>query len=122
MPKVIYEVTLFPDGKHSVSVRSDDPSSFKDALPLAKKIQDWVSGVDHSQSPPSKPQPAQPQDLQESQTPLCGVHATPMDSVQGKHGLFWSCHQRNLDGSWCRFRPGRTPANTTPPSYRFPTA
>src|SRR6266487_1863194 len=121
MSKVVYEVTLSPDGKYSVSVKSDDPLSLKDALPLAKKIQEWVSGVDQPKAPAPETQPTAPQSaLQQPQAPLCGVHSTPMTQVQGKHGPFWSCHQRHPDGSWCTYRPTR--AASTSSMFSFPPA
>src|SRR4051794_21323376 len=122
MSKIIYEVTLSPDGKHSVSVRSDDPLSLKDALPLAKKIQEGLLGLERSETPPTPlRQPSiQEPDRQQPQAPLCDVHATPMVQVNGRRGPFWSCHKTNLDGSWCTFRPGRVRPRSTPPAYGFP--
>src|SRR4051794_763512 len=120
MSKVIYEVTLSPDDNHSVSVKSDDPLSLKDALPLAKQIQEWVSGADRAKvSPPAQRPSAQPHDLEQPQGPLCGIHSIPMAKVQGSRGPFWSCHQRAEDGSWCSYRPPR--GSSTPPAYSFPT-
>src|SRR5215212_9660528 len=98
MSKVVYEVILSPDGKHCVSIKSDDPLSLKDALPLAKKIQQRLLEVNHSPAPVPQPAP-------QLQAPLCGVHSTPMAQVQGKAGSFWSCHKKNLDGSWCSYKP-----------------
>ena len=122
MPKVIYELILSHDGKHSVSVRSDDPVALQEALPLAKQLQSGLPQFDESPSPtPSiSPPCAQQPDLHQLQAPLCGVHSTPMTQVQGKHGPFWSCHQRTLDGSWCTYRPAR--AGTESPASRFSPA
>jgi hypothetical protein len=36
--------------------------------------------------------------------PLCAVHQVTMVLVEGKHGRFWSCHKKILDGSWCSSR------------------
>jgi hypothetical protein len=106
MSKVIYEVTLSPDGKHCVSVKSDDPILLKDALPLAKKIQARLLQVPEAPTPSLVSQPSIPsQNLQQAQAPLCGVHSSSMVSVQGKRGAFWSCHKRNEDGSWCTYKP-----------------
>ena len=115
MPKVIYELILSHDGKHSVSVKSDDPLALKEALPLAKQLQAGLPEVDESPSPtpPISPPRAEQADLPQVQVPVCGVHATPMTQVQGKHGPFWSCHQRTLDGSWCRYRPAREGSGLT---------
>src|SRR5215207_7071299 len=110
MGKVIYGMILSHDGKHSVSVKSDDPRALQEALPLAKQLQAGLPRSDESPCPTppiSQPRPQQP-DLHRMQAPLCGVHSTPMTEVQGKHGPFWSCHQRTLDGTWCTYRPART--------------
>ena len=29
----------------------------------------------------------------------------PMVKVNGRRGPFWSCHEKNSDGSWCSYRP-----------------
>ena len=116
MSKVIYEVKLSPDGRHSVSVKSDDPLSLKDALPLAKKIQEGLSGELEKQNelPSTLKQTALPAVETQPQAPLCGIHSTPMTQVQGKHGPFWSCHQKNPDRSWCTYRPSK---NSVRPVY-----
>jgi hypothetical protein len=119
MSKVIYEVTLSHDGKHRVSVKSDDAVLLEDALPLAKKIQQRLLEVDHSSTPKMEPS-SQPEQSQQDQAPLCGVHSVPMALMNGKRGSFWSCHKMNEDGSWCNYRPYR--GRSTPPSYSYPAA
>ena len=37
--------------------------------------------------------------------PVCAVHHIPMVQMHGKHGPFWSCHERMDDGSFCSYRP-----------------
>jgi hypothetical protein len=37
--------------------------------------------------------------------PVCAIHKTPMQKVQGKKGSFWSCHTKLDDGSWCPYKP-----------------
>jgi hypothetical protein len=116
MSKVIYEFNLSYDGKRSVSVKSDDPLALQEALPLAKQLQARLSEVDRPTplTPPiGQPTTLEP-DLSQPQAPLCGVHSMPMTQVQGRRGPFWSCHQRNLDGSWCSYRPARTTAGPSP--------
>src|SRR3954447_14274703 len=110
MSKVIYELLLSHDGTYSVSVKSDDPLALQEALPRAKQLQARLPETAAPVSPtPPICQPYAPRpDPQQSQAPLCGVHALPMTQVQGRHGPFWSCHQRTLDGSWCTYRPART--------------
>ena len=122
MSQLIYEITLFYDGKYSICVKSDDLLSLKDALPLAKKVQqELAQGSETQAAAPSVPQQAPlPSVESQSQAPLCGIHATLMTQVQGKRGLFWSCHQRNLDGSWCTYRPAR--AGSSSSAYSFSPA
>src|SRR5205085_8898934 len=90
------------------------------ALPLAKQLQAGLSEVDGPTAltqPINQPTTQEP-DRQQPELPFCGVHSTPMTQVQGKHGPFWSCHQRNPDGSWCSFKPARSRA--IPPSHTYP--
>jgi hypothetical protein len=117
MSKVIYEVTFSDTNTHSVCVKSDDPLALQDALPLAKQLQAELSqesGHPESGTPAPKQSPLPSIDVQ-SQAPQCGIHSTAMTQVQGKHGLFWSCHQKNFDGSWCSYRPARS--NSSAPAY-----
>src|SRR5581483_8419901 len=37
--------------------------------------------------------------------PICEVHQVPMVRMRGKHGPWWSCHQKDDDGEWCPYRP-----------------
>jgi hypothetical protein len=39
------------------------------------------------------------------QAPVCAVHHRSMVLMRGRRGPFWSCHQKNGDGSWCDFKP-----------------
>ena len=41
----------------------------------------------------------------ELEPPICGVHQIPMVRVNGREGPFWSCHEKNEDGSWCSYKP-----------------
>lgn len=106
-------MNLSVDGKHSVSVQSDDPAAVTEALVWAKKIwgqlvrlpgksfQSFAEGdreeIHQDQSVVSTVDSEEP--------PICGVHNLPMVKVQGKKGAFWSCHQKMPDGSWCTFKP-----------------
>jgi hypothetical protein len=42
---------------------------------------------------------------EDQEPPICGIHNLPIVKVQGNRGEFWSCHQKNADGSWCNYRP-----------------
>lgn len=37
--------------------------------------------------------------------PICPGHQVEMIKRHGRNGDFWSCNQRNDDGTWCRYRP-----------------
>lgn len=56
---------------------------------------------------------------QKSNAPICGVHGTPMHLVTGVYKTdtkwskagekyeFWSCSEKNADGSYCKYKPGK---------------
>jgi hypothetical protein len=107
MGQTKYQVSLAVDGKHTVSVQSDDPAAVTEGLVWAqqtyKKLVTLRSigptrGVDFTAQGP-KQQATLPEE-----PPLCANHHTPMVWVN-KNGGFWSCHKKNPDGSWCDYRP-----------------
>ena len=106
MPKVVYEVTLLPADQHSVSIKSDDPLSLKDALPLAKKIQQRLSELEQPEEAKANISQSNHTEARErSQAPTCPIHSHLMSRVSGRHGEIWSCHKRTEDGSWCTYKP-----------------
>lgn len=104
-------MNLSVDGKHSVSVQSDDPAAVTEALLWAKKTYHQLAVL------PAKPFQSLSKEgweqinqavrsvAEDAEPPTCAVHDLPMVNVQGKKGAFWSCHQKMADGSWCNFRP-----------------
>src|SRR5215217_8270539 len=112
MANTKYQVNLAVDGKHSVSVQSDDPAAVTEGLIWAKKT--WgqlvrlpgksfqsLQGEDREQTNHSVQSPSEP-----DAPPICAVHNLPMVRVQGKKGPFWSCHQKMADGvTWCSYKP-----------------
>lgn len=130
MAQTTYQVILSTDGKHTVIVTSDDPEKVKAASGWAKATYDGIVeryggkaypkhveggqnhngeaanhiGLNHSAA-------AQNHDFGDSQNqvaeqaPVCGVHGVLMVRVQGKHGPFYSCHEKNPDGNWCSYKP-----------------
>ncbi len=97
MTKITYQVTLSSAGAHSVSVTGDDPTEVNEALAWAKGLYLKLKTL-----PSSKyAEQAQP----EGDPPLCPVHQVPMVWQHGRKGAFWSCHQKDADGSWCSFKP-----------------
>jgi hypothetical protein len=47
----------------------------------------------------------------EASNPICAIHNTPMvwregtTKQTGKHYAFWTCPQKNTDGSFCKYKP-----------------
>ena len=87
------------DGNHKVTVVIEDPGGTDAALAwasatYAKLLKDASADRIDSRFPDK-----------EDETPECEIHRQPMANVQGRLGNFWSCHQKNVDGSWCKFRP-----------------
>lgn len=68
---------------------------------------DWKT--EGSTMPPTtqKAVVGQPTTSQPGETPLCGIHGTPMTQRQGQYGMFWSCGKKNADNTWCKFKPGK---------------
>jgi len=109
MAHATYQITLRLDGNHSVSVSGDDPTAVKDGLAWARgiylKLQERAKQTS-SVSPLQTSQPVTHESTTpEQQPPTCAIHTTPMVSVNGKQGQFWSCHEKLQDGSWCPYRP-----------------
>jgi hypothetical protein len=99
------------DGKHSVSVQSDDPAAVTEALVWAKKT--WGQLVrlpgktfqSLASEGPEQVNQSVRHTAEAEEPPTCAVHDLPMARVQGKKGAFWSCHQKNNDGTWCSYKP-----------------
>jgi hypothetical protein len=102
MSNATYQVILSTDGKHTVIVTSDDPQAIKEASSWAQATYERLVeryGLKGEQR-------ASNGDRQQEETvPECAIHHVPMVLVEGKRGPFWSCHERNEDGSWCKYRP-----------------
>ena len=123
MPNTKYQVNLSVDGKHTVSIQSDDPAAVTEGLLWAKKTWGQLLRLPGkpfqtlTQESPEQPgQVAKPevrhQAPQSDQIPLdapiCGVHHLPMVKVNGRKGPFWSCHEKMPDGGWCSYKPTAT--------------
>ncbi len=102
MAQNTYQVILSTDGKHTVIATSDDVTTVKAALAWAKATYDQIVGsygLKHEQHHKRGEQNG------EEAVPVCPVHNAPMVKQEGKFGPFWSCHERNEDGSFCSYRP-----------------
>ena len=111
------ELYLSSDGKHTVHVSADTPEQMAVLVPHAKalyqdvlstygtKAQMWgeaIHGNGHSNGPTTIGKRVDTvEQARAAVAPLCPVHQTPMTLQAGNWGKFWSCHTRNLDGTWC---------------------
>jgi hypothetical protein len=94
MSNTTYHIIACMEGTLSVVGETTDPN---------KTIRDVIGRVSNprqvqiAEPPPDENTPPQP-------TPICGVHDVPVVWQKGRAGFFWSCHQKNLDGSWCSYK------------------
>ena len=94
MSRTTYQITLSTGGKVAVTVTAEDPAEMKASLAWAElAYKHLVDGQGKKDS----------QD--EEETPICAVHHVPMVRQKGKYATFWSCHERNADGSFCSYKP-----------------
>jgi hypothetical protein len=113
MAQTKYQVSLSVDGKHSASVQSDDPAAVTEGLIWAQETYKKLTRLSQARQVSNNGQEAGPLDEGQSSTPiqpdgsapLCGVHEISMVLMHGRRGDFWSCHEKNPDGSWCSYRP-----------------
>ena len=98
--KSAYRVEMSTDGNHKVIVTIDDPAGTDAALA-------WAQGAYYKLTHDVQNTPGGNQTYVQGSTPECLLHRQPMTKVQGKLGPFWSCHQKNNDGSWCNYRPSQ---------------
>ncbi len=97
MNKTTYQVEMSTDGRHKVMVTVEDPAGTDAALAWARGT---YAKLLRGETPSTNPA----QDASD-EAPTCAVHDVAMVLVQGKQGEFWSCHQKNEDGSWCSYKP-----------------
>lgn len=96
MNRTTYEITMSTDGTHKVTVTVEDPGGIEAALAYAQ-------GTYAKLMKPATKHPETDDGF--ADVPICAFHHIPMVHMNGRKGPFWSCHERNIDGSWCSFRP-----------------
>jgi hypothetical protein len=109
MGDITFQVSVSIAGDRKATIEASDPTTAQDAIALfAQRF-----GATVRPAAPAVPTPVEqiqaafaPIADSESQMPICAVHQLPMKLVHGKRGPFWSCHEKNSDGSWCRYKPG----------------
>jgi len=82
------------DGTHRVTVTVEDPGGIDAALAYAQGT--YAKLMQPERLPLTEPVDEAP--------PQCGVHHISMVLVHGRKGPFWSCHEKQFDGSWCNYR------------------
>jgi hypothetical protein len=97
-----FQVILSTDGKHTVIATTEEFRMTAQAEEWAKTTYDKIAER-YGLKGAVKPNGAQ----QAEEAPMCGVHHVAMVQVNGRKGPFWSCHERNSDGSFCNYRPAR---------------
>lgn len=94
-----------PDRTEQFVIRTDDWEELRMKIGLVRGMlpttESFPNDEGYKAHSPQQTQPA---------VPTCGVHGTPMKwlegtSKAGKHYAFWSCGQKNADGTWCNFKP-----------------
>ena len=109
MAQATYQITLRVDGNHAVSVSGDDPVAIQDGLAWARGI--YLKLQERAKQHAVAPVPRNTETVShqittpEQHAPTCAIHTTPMVSVSGKQGQFWSCHEKLQDQSWCPYKP-----------------
>ena len=98
--KKLYQIEMSTDGNHKVTVTIEDPGGTDAALA-------WAKGTYAKLVQSENPRPAATAMVSPEPPPICGIHHLPMVQVNGRKGAFWSCHEKNSDGSWCTYKPGR---------------
>lgn len=108
MAQAKYEIVLSTDGKHSVVAETDNQAETKVALAWAKATYEQLV-AQHGREGEHLvlAEPAEMVALELEEAPICAVDQEPVVKVNGKKGDFWSCHEKNPDGSWCTYRPAR---------------
>jgi hypothetical protein len=104
MANTTYQVTLSTDGRHSITITSDDEAAAEAAVAWAS---DLFTHFPKRRTSPSRADELTDEDIDAQTPPICAVHQLPMVRVESRRGAFWSCHQRLPDGSFCAYRPPR---------------
>ncbi|MHB9005166.1 MAG: hypothetical protein ACYC6C_14130 [Coriobacteriia bacterium] len=102
MSGTTYQITLSSGGDVAVTLTPEDPAEMKAGLDWAELAYKHLDGQGKRDTQVNDDQV---QEQQEEETPIYAVHNVPMARVKGKYGYIWSCHERNVDGSFCSYKP-----------------
>lgn len=109
MPQTGYQVMLSTGGNVAVTVTADDPAEMESALAWAGLAYKHLVGGQGKNDGRIDDQVTadQVQEGKDEEAPICAIHKVAMVKVEGRFGHFWSCHERNADGSFCTYKPDR---------------
>ena len=105
MARTTYEISIDNTDHFFVTVRSDDPAAIEAAVPWTTKMYNRLTALSAAAWNAGGRMPEDETAEAGDEPPTCGIHHIPMVRMQGKHGPFWSCHQKNADGSFCSYKP-----------------
>jgi hypothetical protein len=80
---------------------------------LVQKLVDAGFEPNKGATQPALPTPEAKDAGSETPIPICQIHKVPMvwregtNSQTGRHYAFWACPQKNPDGSFCKYKPGK---------------
>jgi len=95
-----YQITLSTGGQVAVTVTAEDPAEMKASLAWAQlAYKHLVNNQEQQEDQPKV------QEQKDEEAPICAVHHVAMVKQRGKYGAFWSCRERNEDGSFCSYKP-----------------
>jgi hypothetical protein len=104
MGEVKYQVAVSVSGNTVATIEAADPTTAQEAIRLfAQRFGTVARSLAPSPAQQIQSLFPKPESVQ-TQAPICGVHGRPMTWVTSRGG-FWSCHRKNSDGSWCKFKP-----------------
>lgn len=102
MGKTTYQVIARMAGNFAMIGETKDPTeTIEQVIKRASERPGAVSSQPESGGP-------------EVPAPVCPFHDRPMVLMHGRRGPFWSCHQKNDDGTWCDYKPDESTEVTTP--------
>jgi hypothetical protein len=112
------EIFISSDGKNTVHAKASTPEGRKAAVKWSMQVYEelilkygtkanmWEKNMNGKAIPP-----VASSDAPKTAEMVCGVHGTPLTyHSEGKWGPWWSCSQKNADGSYCRWKPAKEKA------------
>ena len=102
------DLYLSSDGKHTVHVSAQTPAEIVDLLPEAEAVYDAVvrkygtkAEMTNGNGNGKMSEKGAVEPAHGAKAPVCPVHHREMAYREGRHGPFWSCPERMVNGAWC---------------------